>query len=142
MEPIYQSEIKEIGPEVPEFLDMGLLITFAVGAPPELAEMSVLHDRSHMRKEPPVAGDVLSIGEKEFRVTAVGEKAWKNIGDLGHAVFVFNGAREVEMPGQICLEEAGTEGLEEAVKPGARLEMKAAAGTAAARGREDAIRES
>ena len=142
METIYRTEIKEVGAEVGAFLEEKYLILFEFGAPPELAEMSVLHDRSHMRKEPPVAGDVLSIGEKEFRVTAVGEKAWKNIGDLGHAVFVFNGAREVEMPGQICLEEAGTEGLAEAVKPGARLEMKAAAGTAAARGREDAIRES
>ena len=46
MEPIYRTEIKEIGPEVPEFLEMGLLITFAVGAPPEL---SVLHEPTHRR---------------------------------------------------------------------------------------------
>ena len=142
MEPIYLTEIKEIGPEVEAFLEERYLILFEVGAPPELAEMAVLHDRSHMREEPPASGDVLVIGDREFRMTAVGEKAWKNIGDLGHAVFVFNGAKEVEMPGQICLEATGAEGLAEAVKPGARLEMKAGAGTAAARGREGTARES
>lgn len=140
METIYRTEIKEIGAEVGAFLEEKYLILFEVGAPPELAEMSVLHDCSHMREEPPAPGDVLSIGEKEFRVTAVGEKVWKNIGDLGHAVFVFNGAREAEMPGQICLEEAGAEGLAETVRPGTRLEMKAGTGTTAARGREDALR--
>ncbi|QIN78545.1 PTS cellobiose transporter subunit IIB [Rubrobacter marinus] len=142
MEPIYSTEIKEIGPEVEAFLEEKYLILFEVGAPPELAEMSVLHDCSHMREEPPAPGDVLAIGEKEFRVTAVGEKAWKNVAELGHAVFVFNGAREAEMPGQICLEEGSTQGLAEAVKPGVRLEMRAGAGIGAARGGEDAARES
>ena len=142
MEPIYRTEIKEIGAEVEAFLEEKYLILFEVGAPPELAEMAVLHDRSHMREEPPVAGDVLSIGDRDFRMTAVGEKAWKNIRDLGHAVFVFNGAKEVEMPGQVCLEEAGAEDLSEIVRPGARLEMKVAAGEAAARGAEGTVRES
>ncbi len=143
MEPIYRTEIKEIGAEVEAFLEEKYLILFEVGAPPELAEMAVLHDCSYMREEPPVAGDVLAIGGKEFPMTAVGEKAWKNIKDLGHAVFVFNGATEVEMPGQICLEEAGAEDLSEMVRPGARLEMKAGGdGTTAARDREGAKRES
>lgn len=142
MEPIYRTEIKEIGPEVEAFLEEKYLILFETGAPPELAEMSVLHERSHMREEPPVAGDVLAIGDREFRITAVGEKSWKNINDLGHAVFVFNGAKEVEMPGQICLEEGGAERLSEVVRPGARLEMKSGTGTAATRGREGTVRES
>lgn len=140
MEPIYRTEITEIGVEVEAFLEEGYLILFETGAPPELAEMSVLHDCSHMREEPPVAGDVLAMGEKEFRITAVGEKSWKNIKDLGHAVFVFNGASEVEMPGQICLEETDTGLLLEMIRPGARLEMKA--GAAAVRGREGIRRES
>ena len=142
MEPIYRTEIKEIGPEVEAFLEEGYLILFEVGAPPELAEMSVLHDCSHMREEPPVAGDVLAIGDREFGITAVGEKSWKNIKDLGHAVFVFNGAKEVEMPGQICLEEGGAGGLSEVVRLGARLEMRASAGTTATRGREGTASES
>ncbi len=125
MEPIYVTEVREIGPEVPEFLEGGYLVLFQMGVPAELAEMAVLHEVGHMRPEPPEPGDVLAIGESQFRITAVGTKAWQNVGELGHAVFVFNGAGEPEMPGQICLEEGGTEGLGGTLQPGTRLEIKA-----------------
>ena len=125
MEPIYVTEVREIGPEVPDFLAEGYLILFQTGVPPELAEMAVLHEASHMRPQPPEPGDVLAIGENRFRITAVGTKAWKNVEELGHAVFVFNGAAEPEVPGQICLEEGGTEELVGSLQPGARLEIKA-----------------
>ncbi|MDQ3302134.1 MAG: PTS glucitol/sorbitol transporter subunit IIA [Actinomycetota bacterium] len=124
MEPIYETEMREVGPEVAEFLETGYLILFQMGAPPELAEMAVLHKVVHMRPEPPEAGDVLAIGESQFRITAVGGKAWKNIEELGHAVFLFNGAQEPEMPGQICLEDTGTENLSQTLRPGTRLEIK------------------
>jgi len=125
LEPIYVTEAREIGPEVAEFLQEGYLILFQMGVPAELAEMAVLHEVSHMRPEPPEPGDVLSIGESRFRITAVGPKAWQNVEELGHAVFVFNGAREPEMPGQICLEGAGAADLAGSLRPGARLEIKA-----------------
>lgn len=125
MEPIYVTELRDIGPEVAEFLEEGYLILFQMGVPAELAEMAVLHEVSHMRQEPPEPGDVLSIGETRFRITAVGSKAWQNVEEIGHAVFVFNGAQEPEMPGQICLEEVGTEDLAGSLRPGARLEIKA-----------------
>jgi glucitol/sorbitol PTS system EIIA component len=133
MEPIYiyRTEIKEIGPDVPEFLEMGLLITFAVGAPPELAEMSVLHEPTQRREQPPEPGDVLAIGPLDFRITAIGEKAWKNVTDLGHAVFAFNGATEVELPGQIYVEPQGAELLSQEIRPGARIEIRTGAGSAA-----------
>src|SRR4051812_2266093 len=142
MESIYLTEVKELGPEVGEFLEAGYLILFEIGAPPELAEMSALHQPAFRREAPPATGDVLAIGSREFRITAVGDKAWKNIQDLGHAVFVFNGAAEVEMPGQICLEEQGVEDLGEAVQPGTRLEIKAGAETTTAVDRERTTRES
>lgn len=116
--------MREVGPEVAEFLEAKYLILFQMGAPPELAEMAVLHEVVHMRPEPPEPGDMLSIGDRGFRITAVGTKAWQNVEELGHAVFVFDGAQEPEMPGQICLEEGGTEGLAEALQPGTRLEIK------------------
>lgn len=125
MEPIYTTEVREIGPEVPEFLEGKYLVLFQMGVPEELAEMAVLHEASHMRPQPPEPGDVLAIGESQFRITAVGTKAWQNVGELGHAVFVFNGAEEPEMPGQICLEDSGTEELAATLRPGARLEIKA-----------------
>ena len=125
MEPIYVTELREIGPEVADFLQEGYLILFQMGVPPELAEMAVLHEVDHMRPKQPEPGDVLAIGESQYRITAVGTKAWQNVRELGHAVFVFNGAAEPEMPGQICLEEGGIENLAGTLQPGARLEIKA-----------------
>lgn len=124
---IYLTEVTKIGPQVAEFLEeASTLVMFEEGAPPELAEISVLHERSERRDEPPAVGDVLAIGSKEFRITAVGEKAWKNMLELGHASFKFNGAEEVELPGEICLEEQGSEDLIELVRPGTRVEIRAA----------------
>jgi glucitol/sorbitol PTS system EIIA component len=131
-EPIYLTEVKEIGPEVAEFLEAGLLILFETGAPPELAEIAVLHDPTTRREEAPEPGDVLEIEGHEFRITAVGYKAWQNVGELGHAVFKFDGAPEPELPGQIHLEDQGAESLSEVIRPGARLQIRASAGASAA----------
>ena len=125
MEPIYLTEVTEIGPEVAEFLEARLLILFQAGAPPELAEIAVLHEPVSKREAPPEPGDVLAIGPIEFRITAVGSKAWQNIQELGHAVFKFTGSKEAELPGEIHLEEQGAEDLGEIVRPGVRMEIKA-----------------
>jgi glucitol/sorbitol PTS system EIIA component len=127
-EPIYLTEVTEIGPEVAEFLEARLLILFQAGAPPELAEIAVLHEPiSGPREDPPEPGDVLVVGSREFRITAVGSKAWKNIQDLGHAVFKFSGFKEAELPGEIHLEQQASEELNEIVQPGARVEIKTGA---------------
>ncbi len=123
-EPIYLTEVTELGPEVAEFLEAGLLILFQAGAPPELAEIAVLHEPISRREAPPEPGDVLAIGALEFRITAVGSKAWQNIQDLGHAVFRFSGSGEAELPGEIHLEEQGAEDLGETIRPGVRVEIR------------------
>ena len=69
---------------------------------------------------------MLNIEGQGFRITAVGYKAWQNVQELGHAVFKFDGSPEAELPGQIHLEGAGVENLGEVVRPGARLEIRAA----------------
>jgi glucitol/sorbitol PTS system EIIA component len=124
---IYLTEVTKVGPEVEELLEeAGTLILFEEGAPPELAEMSVLHEHSERRDEPPEVGDVMVVGDREFRITAVGESAWKNMLQLGHASFKFNGAREVELPGEICLEEQGSEDIGGSIQPGVRMQIRAA----------------
>ena len=127
MEYIYRTEITEVGPDVEEFLDgAGLMITFEDGAPPELAEISVIHKYTEQREEPPVAGDILAIGPLEFEITAIGGTAWKNMLELGHAAFKFNGAQEAGLPGEICLKEQGLEDVKETIGPGVSLEIKTA----------------
>lgn len=126
MASIYLTEVTGTGPEVEEFLEAGLMILFETGAPPELAEIAVLHEPISRREEPPVPGDVLTIGDLRFRITAIGYKAWQNVLDLGHAVFKFEGLEEAELPGEIHVEGGGHEGLVEIVKPGVRVEIKEA----------------
>jgi glucitol/sorbitol PTS system EIIA component len=127
-ESIYLTEVTEIGPEVAEFLEAGLLILFEAGAPPELAEIAVLHAPiSGPREDPPEAGDILAIGSREFRITATGHKAWQNTPDIGHAVFKFSGFEEAELPGEIHLEARGAEELDEAIRPGVRVEIRSGA---------------
>jgi sorbitol-specific phosphotransferase system component IIA len=46
--------------------------------------------------------------------------------ELGHASFKFNGANEVELPGEICLEGVGSEDIGESIQPGVRVEIKPA----------------
>ena len=41
---LYETTIKEIGPEAADLLEGGVLILFRVGAPRELAEVAVLHE--------------------------------------------------------------------------------------------------
>ena len=63
----YQSKIVGLGPDALAFLedeDMNFIIIFNEDAPPELAELSVLHTKSEL-KEDPAVGDTLKIGNKE-----------------------------------------------------------------------------
>ncbi len=99
----YEMRVVEIGPLVPEFVEAKILVFFKVGAPPELAEFSILHEPSDFFTDVET-GDHILIGEDDYRVTAVGEVANKNIRDLGHLIMKANGRNEPELPGDVCVE--------------------------------------
>lgn len=101
----YSTTVTAIGEEVTDLLDGGVLILYADGAPPALAEVSVQHrvDGAATLHPPPV-GARISLGGLSTRVSAVGSSAWDKVRDLGHVVINFNGARTAERPGEICVE--------------------------------------
>jgi len=99
----YETRVAEIGPLVPEFLESRILVFFRVGAPPELAEFSILTEPSEL-VEDVKAGDLVMIGEHSYRVTAVGEVANMNLRNLGHLVLKCNNRTEPELPGDVCVE--------------------------------------
>lgn len=101
----YSTTVTAIGEEVPDLLEGGVLILYADGAPPALAEVSVLHrvEGAVPDQAPPVGAQVL-VGNLSTRVTAVGSSAWSKVRDLGHVVINFNGAARAERPGEICVE--------------------------------------
>jgi PTS system glucitol/sorbitol-specific IIA component len=100
---IWKTEITAVGPEVPELADGGVVIFFASGAPPELAEVSVLHKQSELSaSDDPVVGSPITIGSLTAHITAVGEIAWAKVREIGHVVINFNGSSSVERPGELC----------------------------------------
>lgn len=74
------------------------LVTYEQGAPPELAEIAVLHAHGPLAGAVQV-GDVIAMGRTRFPVTAVGYVANQNLEGLGHLIVKFDGASEPAMPG-------------------------------------------
>ena len=100
----YATTVTAVGEQVAEFVDHGLLIWFAEGAPEELHFFSVLH-RPTVTTGGVRPGDTVRIDDQVFRVTAVGEVANENMVNLGHMDLKANGDTEPPLPGDICLEE-------------------------------------
>jgi len=116
--PLYlKTRITAVGPEVPELAEGGVLILFADGAPPELAEVSVLHETKEGPLEnAPARGAPIRIGSLAAEITAVGDTAWKKVREIGHVVINFNGAGEADRPGEICATAIDTAALAAALK--------------------------
>ena len=102
----YNSTITGLGSDALYFLsdeDMNFIIIFNENAPPELAELAVLHTIEDL-KEFPVAGDIFKICGKEFIITAVGSEAVHTLKELGHCTISFKGGPEPDRPGCIMVE--------------------------------------
>ena len=100
----YRTVLTEIGEEVADLLDGGVLILYAHGAPPELAEVSVMHAvQEEMVGYSPSVGSVIKLGDLETKITAIGDTAWLKVKELGHVVINFNASATAERPGEICV---------------------------------------
>ncbi|WP_336250817.1 PTS glucitol/sorbitol transporter subunit IIA [Stomatohabitans albus] len=114
MQTIWSTACVGIGPKTEELAQMGMVVTFGTNAPDEIAEFCVSITVQPV-SEPIVPGNYLQIGDQAFPVTAVGDVAQENLGNLGHVTFNFDGATEPSMPGTIHVEgavpaiEVGTE---------------------------------
>src|ERR1700735_4701426 len=119
----YKTVISEVGPEVRDLLEGGVLILYADGAPPELAEVSVLHRAEQAHAEAPRAGSQLRIGEVSALVTAVGPTAWNKVHEMGHVVINLNGSNTAERPGEICTQPVDTDALLACIRSGTVIEI-------------------
>ena len=101
----YHTIITGWGDAALDFLEdpeANFIIIFNDDAPPELAEISVLHTKEQLLAVP-APGDIMLIGEKVFTITAVGEEAKSTLRDLGHCTLSFKGGSGPERPGCIML---------------------------------------
>ena len=123
----YQTKITDVGSEVPELLEGGVLILYATGAPPELAEVSVLHTvQSGPTADAPPVGAELRIGNVAAVLTAIGELAWKKVADIGHVVINFDGADTAGRPGELCASSIEPDALRSALVSGAEITIRTA----------------
>ncbi len=118
----YRTALTAVGPDAAELLQGGILILFADGAPPELAEVSVLHCVAEgPSPDAPQVGATLTIGTVVAELTAIGELAWAKIADIGHVVINFDGAAQSGRPGEISVVAVDPAALAAAVRPGTTL---------------------
>jgi len=112
----YSTTVTRIGEQVAEFIKSGIIIFFAEGAPEELHFFSVLHqpEQTTGGVRP---GDVVRIGDRDLRVTAVGDVANENMVNLGHIDLKANGADQAPLAGDVCVEE----GPLPEIQPGTRM---------------------
>lgn len=114
-----KTRITAIGAEVADLAEGGVLILFADGSPPELAEVSVLHVvEEGPEASAPAIGTKIAIGSLNAKITAVGESAWQKVREIGHVVISFTGADSTDRPGEICASEITGEELVAALKEG------------------------
>ena len=122
----YRTALTAVGPDVADLLDGGILILFAEGAPPELAEVSVLHRVAEgPTAEAPPVGATITIGDLRAELTAIGGYAWAKIADIGHVVINFDGGTAASRPGELSASPVDAPDLLAAVKPGAILTISA-----------------
>ena len=120
----YSSTITGWGDDALFFLedaDANFIIIFNEDAPPELADISVLHTKAALLSEPAV-GDTMIIGEKVFDVTAVGDEAKHTLRDLGHCTLCFKGGDEPDRPGCVML-KGSEQLLKNDIKVGIKIEL-------------------
>lgn len=116
---LFEMTIIAIGENAHELHENGYLVTFVETAPSELAEFSVLVAPGEFQEEVR-PGDVLLIDGSAHRITAVGELANKNLRQLAHAIWQFDGLHEPEKPGAVHLEQLDLPDL----KVGTRLTIR------------------
>ena len=103
----YDVTVTGLGDMALAFLDpameMRFVILFNDDAPAELAELAILHTQGTLT-EAPAPGDTLKIGEKSYKITAVGDEAIETLTTLGHCTLAFKGDSEPYRPGCIMLD--------------------------------------
>jgi PTS system glucitol/sorbitol-specific IIA component len=100
---IYENKVKASGVLAETFLDEGMIIFFGDNAPDTLADYCYSIDVKPV-EETIKAGQIFIIDGVEFKITAVGDVAEKNLVNLGHITVAFNGSPEPTLSGTICVE--------------------------------------
>lgn len=99
---MFETKVVEIGELVEDFKDEGVLVLFGPSAPPELKDISVIHEFPYEPNNVLKTGMTIELGGIEYKVYDVGSEANKNFEELGHLSIYFSedGSMEI-LPGAI-----------------------------------------
>ncbi|WP_434797134.1 PTS glucitol/sorbitol transporter subunit IIA [Terrisporobacter vanillatitrophus] len=103
MATIYKNKIKNIGSEVSAFEGESMFILFGDNAPDTLKDFCYTVDIQPVIETIEV-GHTIEIDGNEYKITAIGNVAEKNLESLGHVTIVFDGSTEASLPGSIYVE--------------------------------------
>jgi glucitol/sorbitol PTS system EIIA component len=120
----YDTVVTAVGSMVPEFVEAGVLVWFAEGAPEELHDFSVLH-RPTVTAGGVAPGDEVRLDDTVLTVLAVGSVANENLVNLGHLDLKASGETEPQLPGDVCVDKLPLPD----VRPGTRLTITGKAGS-------------
>jgi PTS system glucitol/sorbitol-specific IIA component len=98
----YRSTVVAVGAEVAEMAAAGVVILFGEPLPEALADVAVVHRpllglEGHAIR----AGDLVVVGDAQMEVTSVGDRATKNLDELGHVVLYINQDEQKTLPGAV-----------------------------------------
>lgn len=101
---VFETSVQEIGPEAALFKEDKMLILFGDNAPEGLKDYAYQIIMNQAKEE--ITTDmVLTIGQKSFAITAVGNLVTKNLNQLGHITMSFTGDSTANLPGTLYLAE-------------------------------------
>lgn len=100
MTSVYSTTVTQIGELVESFRVAGYLVFFGANAPEELHDFCILHEVESKSGSLKV-GDIVTIGETQLEILAVGDVANENLMNLGHLNLKANGLPQAELPGDV-----------------------------------------
>ncbi len=103
---IYQTKVVSLGGEVPVFIESAkMIILFEESlALPELRDMCVMHQGNQV-SDTIRPGQILKLGNDEFKILKVGSEVQTNLTNLGHITLKFDDGKEDLLEGSLHLEE-------------------------------------
>lgn len=99
-----RTQITKIGAQVSAFNEDKILILFGEDAPEALEDYSVVHQPLTSPEKPPFElGKTLRLGDGEYRIVGVGDRANEQFCRIGHVCFYFSWERKDLLPGAVQL---------------------------------------
>lgn len=98
---IWSATLTRVGDDASMMLEGGVIILFGEPVPDALADISLVHAGAQGLTRAISPGDQFQLGSAVFTIDEVGERAYDNLAELGHAVVYINQPGQNLLPGAV-----------------------------------------